>query len=105
MAQYGARIASLKAEQLRLVQRQSDLEAQRRAKIGKLAGRLGVLEIEDELLAAVFMELKAAIASNSPRLAQLRDAGSRFRSRKSERQRRGANAPQDPDGARSARDA
>jgi len=104
MAQYGVRIASLKAEQLRLVQLQSDLAAQRRAEIGKLAERLGVLEYEDELLAALFMELKAAIASNSPRLAQWRDAGSRFRSEHS-KSRRGANIAQNPDGARPPRDA
>ena len=104
MADYGARIASLKAEELRLVQLQSDLAAQRRAQIGKLAERLGVLELEDELLAAVFMELKAAISSNSPRLAQWRDAGARFRSEKS-KPRRGAKAAQNPDGARPARNA
>jgi hypothetical protein len=104
MAHYGTRIASLKAEQERLAQLQSDLAARRRAEIGKLAERLGVLETEDELLAAVFMELKGAIASNSPRLAQWRDAGSQFRSTKSQR-RRGANATQNPNGARPDRDA
>ena len=104
MAQYGARIASLKAEQLRLAQRQSDLAVQRRAEIGELAERLGVLEIENELLAAVLMELKAAIATNSPRLAQWRDAGSRFRSGKFEPQR-GANTAQNPNRARPDRDA
>ena len=104
MADYGARIASLKAEQLRLAQLQSDLAARRRAQIGKLAERLDVLELEDELLAAVFMELKAAIASKSPRLAQWRDAGARFLSRKSEPQR-GTNAAQNQDDARPARDA
>jgi hypothetical protein len=101
---YATRIASLKAGQERLAQRQSDLTTRRRTEIGKLAERLGVLEIDDDLLAAVFMELKAAIASNSPRLAQWRDAGSQFRSTRSER-RRGANAAQHPDSARSARDA
>jgi hypothetical protein len=104
MADYGARIASLKAEQLRLAQLQADLAAQRRAEIGKLAQRLGVLEYEDELLAAVFMELKAAIAGNSPRLAQWRDAGARFRSGRS-KPRRGANAAQNQDRDRPPRDA
>ena len=103
MAQYGARIASLKAEQLRLAQRQSDLAKQRRAEIGKLAERLGVLEIENELLAAVLLELKAAIATNSPRLAQWRDAGSRFRSGKFEAQR-GANTAENPNRTRPDRD-
>ena len=104
MAHYGARIASLKAEQRRLAQLQSDLAAQRRAEIGKLAERLGVLELEDELLAAVLIELKAAIASNSPRLAQLRDAGARFRSGRS-KPRCVANAVQNPDVTYPARDA
>jgi hypothetical protein len=104
MAHYATRIASLKAEQERLAQRQSDLAARRRAEVGKLAERLGVLETEDELLAAVFMELKGAIASNSPRLAQWRDAGSQFRSSEP-RPRRGANATQNPNGARPERDA
>jgi len=104
MAHYGARIASLKAEQLRLAQLQTDLAARRRAEIGKLAERLGVLEHEDELLAGVFMELKAAIASQSPRLAQWRDAGSRFRSEHS-KSGRVANIAQNPDGARPPRDA
>ena len=104
MAQYGARIASLKAEQSRLAQRQADLAAQRRAQIGKLAERLGVLELENELLAAVFMELKAAIASNSPRLAQWRDAGARFRSERS-KPRCVAKAVQNPDVTYPARDA
>ena len=104
MVKYGTRIASLKAEQLRLSQRQSDLAARRRAEIGKLAERLGVLEIENELLAAVLMELKAAIATNSPRLAQWRDAGSRFRSGKSDWQC-GANTAQNPNCARPDRDA
>jgi hypothetical protein len=104
MADYGARIASLKAEELRLVQLQSDLAAQRRAQIGKLAERLGVLEHEDQLLAGVFMELKAAIAGNRPRLAQWRDAGARFCSAQS-KGRRGVKAAQNPDGARPPRDA
>jgi hypothetical protein len=65
---------------------------------------LGVLEIEDEVFTGLFLELNAAIASSSPRLAQWRDAGIRFRSSKSERQR-GTNAAQHPDGTRSGRDA
>jgi hypothetical protein len=104
MARYGAQIASLKAEQLRLAQRQSDLTTQRRAQVGKLAEQLGVLELEDDLLAAVFMELKAAIAADSPRLAQWRDAGARFRSGQS-KPRRGTKTAQNPDAARPARPA
>ena len=104
MADYASRLATLRTEQARLTQRQLELAAQRREEIGKLAERLGVLETEDDLLAGFFLELKAAISSNSPRLAQWRDAGIRFRSAKSERQR-GANAAQHPDGSRSSRDA
>lgn len=104
MPDYGARIVSLKAEQLRLAQLQSDLAARRRAQIGKLAERLGALELEDELLAAVFMELKAAVASNSPRLAQWRDAGARFRSGRS-KPRCVAKTAQNPDVTYPARDA
>jgi hypothetical protein len=46
MADYASRIASLKAEQSRLAQRQSELAAQRREEIGSLADRLGILETE-----------------------------------------------------------
>jgi hypothetical protein len=63
MADYGSRIASLKAEQARLAQRQSELAAQRREEIGRLAERLGVLETEDTVFTGLFLELKAAIAS------------------------------------------
>ena len=104
MADYAARMESLKAEQTRLAQLQSDLAARRRAQVGKLAERLGALEIEDDLLAAVFMELREAIESNSPRVAQWRDAGRRFRSEKPGPQP-GANDARHPDGARPARDA
>jgi hypothetical protein len=100
MADYGSRIASLNAEQARLAQRQSELAAQRREEVG----RLGVLETEDTVFTGLFLELKAAIASCSARLAQWRDAGFRFRCGKSERQR-GTNAPQNPHGAGPDRDA
>ena len=88
MAQYASRIASLKAEQTRLVQRPSELTPLRREEIGKLAERLGVLETEDDVLTGPFLELRAAASSNSPLLAQWRDTGLRFRSAKSGRQRR-----------------
>jgi hypothetical protein len=63
-----------------------------------------VLETEDDVLGGLFRELKAGIADNSPRLAQWRDEGLRFRSAKSERQR-GSNAAQHLDRARAGRDA
>jgi len=104
MTDYASRIIALKAERARLADRQSQLAALRREAIGKLAERLGVLETEDDLLTGVFSELKAAVTNNSPRLAQWRDAGLRFRSAKSERQRGGTTA-QHPNSARASRDA
>jgi hypothetical protein len=104
MADYASRIATLKAEQTRLAQRQSELATQRREEIGKLADRIGVLETDDDLLAGLFMELKAAVTSSSPRLAQWRDAGRRFRSAKCER-KRGECAAANPSGDRPGRDA
>ena len=88
MADYASRIASLKSEQARLAQRKMELAAQRREEIGRLAEKLGVLEADDDVLAGLFTELKSAMEVGSPRLAQLRDSGARFRSGKSERQRR-----------------
>lgn len=44
MPDYAARIANLKTEQAKLAQRQSELAAQRRGEIGRLAEKLGVLE-------------------------------------------------------------
>ena len=85
MADYASRIASLKAEQTLLTQRQLELATRRREEIGKLAERLGVLETEDDLLAGLYLELKAALTNGDPRLAQWRDAGARFRAGKSER--------------------
>jgi hypothetical protein len=104
MVDYASRIASLKAEQARLAQRQSELAAQRREEIGKLAERLGVLATEDDLLAGLFVELKSAVTSGSPRLAQWREAGIRFRSGKSDRQR-GAAPEERTNGASPARNA
>jgi len=51
MTDGAARLVSHKAEQARLAQLQSELAAQRREEIGQLAGRLGVLETEDCMLA------------------------------------------------------
>jgi hypothetical protein len=104
MADYASRVASLKAEQARLVQRQAELAAQRREEIGRLAERLGVLETEDELLAGLLLELKTAVTRSSPRLAEWRDVGIQFRSARSERQR-AATSSQYPHGAGSTRDA
>ncbi|HUY26823.1 MAG TPA: hypothetical protein VMV27_05340 [Candidatus Binataceae bacterium] len=88
MSAYAIRIATLKSEQAKLAQRQSELAAQRREEIGRLAEKLGVLETDDDVLAGVFLELRSAIGSDDSRLKQLQDAGCRFRSPKSERSKR-----------------
>jgi hypothetical protein len=97
MVDYGFKIASLKSEQARLSRREIELAAQRREEIGKLAERFGALEADDEVLAGLFVELKSAMESDSPRLAQWRDAGARFRSAQSPRH--GANAAPNPNRA------
>jgi hypothetical protein len=102
MADYAARIASLKSDQARLARRHAELAAQRREEIGRLADKLAVLEAEDDVLAGLFIELNAAIKGDSPRLAQWRDAGLRFRSDKLPRQRQGANVAPHADGASKA---
>ena len=80
MSAYATRIATLKSEQAKLAQRQSELAAQRREEISQLAPeKLGVLETDDDVLAGVFLELRSAIGSDSSRLKQLRDAGCGFR--------------------------
>ncbi len=88
MPDYAARIATLKTEQAKLAQRQSDLSGQRRNEIGRLAEKLGALEAEDDVLAGLFLELKSAMESDSPRLKQWRDAGARFRSPRAGRPKR-----------------
>jgi len=88
MPDYAARIANLKSEQAKLAQRQSELAAQRRDEIGRLAEKLGTLEADDDVLTGVFLELKSAMESDGSRLKQWRDAGDRFRCPKSERSKR-----------------
>jgi len=88
MPDYAARIATLKTEQAKLAQRQTELAAQRREEIGRLAEKLGALEAEDDALTGMFLELKSALEGDGPRLKQWRDAGERFRSPKSERSKR-----------------
>lgn len=90
MADYAARLATIKSEQAKLAQRQSELAAQRRDEIGRLAEKLGALEADDDVLIGVFLELKSALGNDGPRLKQWRDAGARFRSPKSERPKRHA---------------
>lgn len=88
MPDYATKIATLKSEQAKLAQRQSELAAQRREEIGRLAERLGALEIDDDVLAGMFLELKSAKEGDGSRLKQWQDAGRRFRSPKPERAKR-----------------
>lgn len=45
----------------KLAQRQSELAAQRREEVGRLAEKLGVLETDDDVIAGVFLELRSAL--------------------------------------------
>ena len=79
-ADYGARLKALKEEQQRLERKQAELLEKRRAEIGQLAQRLGVLEAEDDALAGVMLELKDALSkAGDERLARWRAAGAAFR--------------------------
>jgi hypothetical protein len=51
MTDYASRVASLKAKEARLAQRRSEVAAQRREEIGRLANSLGMLETEADLAA------------------------------------------------------
>ena len=80
MADVTAQLQALKAEQQRLELKHAELLAKRRAEIGKLAERLGLLEADDDALAGVLLELKEASAkTGDERLARWRAAGAAFR--------------------------
>ncbi len=57
---YGSRLKALKEEQQRLERKQAELLDKRRAEIGKLVERLGLLEADDDALAGALLELKEA---------------------------------------------
>ena len=79
-ADYGARLKALKEEQQRLERKQAQLLEKRRAEIGQLAERLGVLEADDDVLAGVLLELKDGLSrTGDERLARWRAAGASFR--------------------------
>ena len=79
-ADYAARIKALKEEQAKLARKQAELLEKRRAEIGKLAERVGVLETTDDLIAGALLELKDALSQASDeRLARWRAAGASFR--------------------------
>ena len=84
---YRARLTALKEEQARLERKHAELLAKRRAEIGKLAERLGVLEADDDALAGVLLELQEALAkTGDERLARWRAAGAAFRRKDKDRQ-------------------
>ena len=76
---YAAQVKALKDEQTRLALKQAELLDKRRAEVGKLVERIGVLEAEDDLLAGVLLELKQAVDKKDSRLAQWRQTGATFR--------------------------
>jgi len=78
---YGARLKALKEEQQRLERKQAQLLEKRRAEIGKLVEKLGLLEADDDTLAGALLELKDAALSKTgdERLARWRAAGGAFR--------------------------
>jgi hypothetical protein len=80
MADVTAQLHALKAEQQRLELKHAELLAKRRAEIGKLAERLGLLEADDDVLAGALLELKEASAkTGDERLTRWRAAGTAFR--------------------------
>lgn len=79
-SEYGARLKALKEEQQRLERRQAELLEKRRAEIGRLAEKLGLLEADDDALAGALLELKDALSKNGDeRLARWRASGASFR--------------------------
>src|SRR5258708_33637959 len=82
---YASQLKALKDEQTRLAHKQAELLDKRRAEVGKLVERIGVLEAEDDLLAGILLELKDALSETSnektgdERLARWRAAGASFR--------------------------
>ena len=80
-ADYAARVKALREEQQRLERKQAELLEKRRTEIGRLAEKLGVLEIDDDALAGALLELKAALdtPAGQERLKHWRSAGASFR--------------------------
>jgi hypothetical protein len=77
---YRSRLTALREEQQRLERKQAELLEKRRAEIGRLAEKLGLLEADDDALAGALLELKDAISkTGDERLARWRAAGAAFR--------------------------
>jgi hypothetical protein len=82
MADLATQLQALKAEQQRLERKQAELLGKRRAEIGRLAEKLGLLEAADDLLAGALLDLKEALAKpGDERPARWRSAGAAFRRR------------------------
>ena len=86
-SEYGARLKALKEEQQRLERRQTELLEKRRAELGRLAEKIGVLEIDDDAIAGALLELKSAIDNPAAdgRLKQWRASGASFRGKDKDR--------------------
>ena len=85
-ADYGARLKALKEEQQRLEHKQAELLEKRRAEIGRLSERLGVLEADDDVLAGALLELQSALSkTGDERLVRWRAAGASFRRKDKDR--------------------
>jgi hypothetical protein len=83
---YRSRLIALREEQQRLERKQTELLEKRRAEVGKLAEKLGLLEADDDTLAGALLELKDAISkTGDERLARWRQTGASFRRRDKDR--------------------
>ena len=70
---YRSRLTALREEQQRLERKQAELLEKRRAEIGKLVEKLGLLEADDDTLAGALLDLKDAISkTGDERLARWR---------------------------------
>jgi Conjugal transfer protein TraD len=86
-SEYGARLKALKEEQQRIERKQTELLEKRRAELGRLAEKVGVLEADDDAIAGALLELKSAIENpaGDGRLKQWRAAGASFRGKDKDR--------------------
>jgi hypothetical protein len=86
-SEYGARLKALKEEQQRIERKQAELLEKRRAELGRLAEKVGVLEADDDAIAGALLELKSAIENpaGDGRLKQWRAAGASFRGKDKDR--------------------
>ena len=82
----GTRLKTLREEQQRLERKQAELLEKRRAEIGRLVEKLGLLEADDDMLAGALFELKDTLdKTGDERLARWRAAGASFRRKDKDR--------------------